>query len=370
MSNELIQLNAGSVKKATVGVSSGDLWKMPRDRIRVIPGFNVREKDADYKANVRRYADSMKANGYDETKPMAGFVFEENGEHLIGLTDGHTRLDAVDLAISEGCEIVTIPVVTKARGTSMEDITIGLVTSNSGAALKPLEVAKVCKRLVGYGMEVKEIATRLTLTVAYVNQLLDLLAAPKAVRDLVANGTIAATLAMDTLKKHGKDAAKMLTAGVKQAKDTGKTRVTAKHVKAATAPKASPAKGKKAAEVSSLELQLLGLIEGIGASENHEDVRNVFRNAQVSEATIDKMLERVIPTSQAKTEPAQSLTESHRPTDVENLLELGRVFIEEQIHTAPFASKAMDMLAFIAGVPLEQVKALFPEPAPAEEDQL
>ena len=157
MTKDLIQLNPGSVKKATVGISSGDLWKMPRDRIRVIDGFNVREKDADYKANVRRYADSMKANGYDETKPMAGFVYEENGEHFIGLTDGHTRLDAVDLANSEGCEIVTIPVVTKARGTSMEDITIGLVTSNSGAALKPLEVAKVCKRLVGYGMEVKDI---------------------------------------------------------------------------------------------------------------------------------------------------------------------------------------------------------------------
>jgi ParB family chromosome partitioning protein len=321
MSNDLIQLTAGSVKKATVGVSSGDLWKMPRNRIRVIPGFNVREKDADYKANVRRYADSMKANGYDETKPMAGFVFEEDGEHLIGLTDGHTRLDAVDLAISEGCEIVTIPVVTKARGTSMEDITIGLVTSNSGAALKPLEVAKVCKRLVGYGMEVKEIATRLTLTTAYVNQLLDLLAAPKAVRDLVANGTIAATLAMDTLKKHGKDAAKMLTAGVKQAKGTGKTRVTAKHVKAATAPKASPAKGKKVAAVEPPPVQ------------------------------------------------QSLLTESHRPTDVENLLELGRVFIDEnQTGHPPEMHLCKVMLAFLAGVPLEQVEALFPAPVTEAEE--
>lgn len=324
MSKDLIQLTPGSVKKATVGVSSGDLWKMPRDRIRVIEGFNVREKDADYKANVRRYADSMKANGYDETKPMAGFVFEENGEHFIGLTDGHTRLDAVDLAISEGCEIVTIPVVTKARGTSMEDITIGLVTSNSGAALKPLEVAKVCKRLVGYGMEVKEIATRLTLTPAYVNQLLDLLAAPKAVRDLVANGTVAATLAMDTIKKHGKEATKMLTAGVKEAKSTGKARVTAKHVKAATAPKVSPQKGKKVA---------------------------------VPETPAQQSL----------------LTESHRPTDVENLLELGRVWMEENIDQGTPESKVCNaMLAFIAGVPIEQVQALFPadNKADAEDEQL
>ena len=312
MSNDLIQLIPGSVKKATVGVSSGDLWKMPRDRIRVIEGFNVREKDADYKASVRKYADSMKANGYDETKPMAGFVFEENGEHFIGLTDGHTRLDAVDLANSEGCEIVTIPVVTKARGTSMEDITIGLVTSNSGAALKPLEVAKVCKRLVGYGMDVKDIATRLTLTAAYVNQLLDLLSAPKAVRDLVATGTIAATLAMDTIKKHGKDAAKMLTAGVKEAKSTGKTRVTAKHVKAATAPKVSPQKGKKVAATPT----------------------PVQQELPIAAATSDK----------------------------DNLLELGRVWIEENItpntHEMTYCKK---MLAFIAGVPIEEVDALFPD---------
>ena len=327
MTKDLIQLNPGSVKKATVGISSGDLWKMPRDRIRVIDGFNVREKDADYKANVRRYADSMKANGYDETKPMAGFVYEENGEHFIGLTDGHTRLDAVDLANSEGCEIVTIPVVTKARGTSMEDITIGLVTSNSGAALKPLEVAKVCKRLVGYGMEVKDIATRLTLTPAYVNQLLDLLAAPKAVRELVSNGTIAATLAMDTIKKHGKEATKMLTAGVKEAKSTGKTRVTAKHVKAATAPKVSLQKGKKVAAAPAPVQQ---------------DIVETFEKAM--------------------TQPS---------ADTDNLLELGRVWIEEHCPTgsdAPFK----DMLAFIAGVPLAQVDALFPEPvkADAEDEQL
>jgi hypothetical protein len=232
-------------------------------------------------------------------------------------------LDAVDLANNEGAEISIIPVVTKARGTSMEDITIGLVTSNSGAALKPLEIAKVCKRLVGYQMDVKDIAARLTLTPAYVNQLLDLLAAPKAVRELVANGTIAATLAMDTLKKHGKDAAKMLTAGVKEAKVTGKTRVTAKHVKAATAPKTKLAKGK-------------------------------------SSAKAQKAAQEATPSTTA-------------PTDTDNLLELGRVWIEEnQTGHAPEMDRCKEMLAFLAGVPIAQVQALFPAPAAggADDEQL
>ena len=239
MSN-LIQLTQGSVKKATTGVSSGDLWKMPIDRIRVIPGFNARNKDADYKASVREYANSMLANGYDETKPLAGYVFEENGESFIGITDGHTRFDAVALANSEGAQITHLPVVTKARGTSMEDITVALVTNNTGKPLKPLEVAVVIKRLVGYGMEPKDIAKRIGITTAYLNSLLDLLAAPKALRDMVSNGTVAATLAIDTLKKHGKDAAKVLSGATKEAKKAGKERVTAKHVKKATKKAVTP----------------------------------------------------------------------------------------------------------------------------------
>jgi predicted transcriptional regulator len=379
MSKDIIQLTPGSVKKATVGVSSGDLWKMPRDRIRVIDGFNVREKDADYKANVRRYADSMKANGYDETKPMAGFVFEENGEHFIGLTDGHTRLDAVDLAISEGCEIVTIPVVTKARGTSMEDITIGLVTSNSGAALKPLEVAKVCKRLVGYGMEVKEIATRLTLTPAYVNQLLDLLAAPKAVRDLVANGTVAATLAMETIKKHGKEATKMLTAGVKEAKGTGKSRVTAKHVKAATAPKVSPQKGKKVAVPETPAQQTLPGVAFIGKPEKVYSPMGWSIYARNEKTVQICSPENVLVTLDEKNDGDENsmmlrklgldILLGQRPTDTDGVLELGRVWMEENIDQGTPESKVCNaMLAFIAGVPLEQVQALFDEPSKADAD--
>lgn len=238
MSKDLIQLQAGSVKKATVGISSGDLWKMPIDRLRIIPGYNARPKDEDYKAAVREYADSFKANGYDQTKPMAGFVIEENGEHYIGLTDGHTRYEAIALANKEGAEIEIVPVTTHPRGTSMEDITVALVTANSGRPLKPYGVAVVCKRLVGYGMDVSEIARRLSLTKPYVDALLGLLASPKALREMVSSGQVSATLAMETVKKVGtKEATKAITKGVAVAKKAGKDKVTAKHVKAATGAK-------------------------------------------------------------------------------------------------------------------------------------
>lgn len=305
------QFTAGSVKKATVGISSGDLWKVPFNSLRVIPGFNAREKDADYKASVREYADSMKANGYDQTNPMKGYVIEEDGEHFIGITDGHTRYDAIMLARKEGAEIETVPVVTAPRGTSMEDITIALVTANTGKPLKPYAVATVCKRLVGYGMEVKDIATRLGLTKPYVDALLDLLASPKALREMVSSGQVSATLAMETVKKHGKEASKVLSKGVVAAKAAGKDRVTAKHIKPATAlPKA-----KKAAPVEQL-------------AEN------------VAQTSVPATIEKAVP-----------------PNDTENLLVLGAQWIIENSGDTTHRN----MLAFIAGVSRKDVDAAIEE---------
>ena len=230
-----LQFTPGSVKTAMKGVTSSDLWKVPRDRLHVAEGFNVRIHDAEYKAHIRTLADSMKANGYMQDKPLAGYVAASDDEHdRVIITDGHSRLAAYDLAVSEGMEPFDLPVVTKPRGTSMEDLTIALVTSNSGRQLSPYEIGVVCKRLVGYGMEPKAIAQRLGFTPVYVNGLLDLVAAPKALRDLVTEGKVSATLAVETLKKHGKEAAAVLTSGVKEAKAKGKDRVTKKHVRNAT----------------------------------------------------------------------------------------------------------------------------------------
>lgn len=230
-----IQFTPGSVKTAMKGVTSSDLWKVQRERLNIEEGFNVRIHDDDYKAHIRALADSIKTNGYMADKPLAGYVALGDDEHdRIVITDGHSRLAAYDLAVSEGMEPFDLPVVTKPRGTSMEDLTIALVTSNSGRQLSPYEIGLVCKRLVSYGMEPKAIAQRLGFTLVYINGLLDLVAAPKALRDLVTEGKVSATLAVETLKKHGKEAAAVLTSSVKEAKASGKERVTKKHVRATT----------------------------------------------------------------------------------------------------------------------------------------
>lgn len=239
---EAIQFNPGSIKGAMseTGAIKSDLYKVEREHLHIEDGFNVRIHDAEYKAHIRAIANSIKENGFMQDKPLAGYVAERDGKNVIIITDGHTRLGGYDLAVSEGMDTFPLPVVTKPRGTSMEDLTIALVTSNSGRPLSPFELGQVCKRLVGYGMETKTIAQRLGYGKAYIEGLLDLVAAPKALRDLVTSGKVAATLAVETIKKVGaKDAAKALSEGVKVAESSGKEKVTKKHVKAAVEKKAS-----------------------------------------------------------------------------------------------------------------------------------
>lgn len=134
------QFEAGSVKQAMSGSTSSDLWKVPREKLHIEPGFNVRVHDADYNAHVRSIADSIKENGYYPDKPIAGFVAKRDGKDVIVVTDGHSRIAGFDLAVSEGYEGTELPVVTKPRGTSMEDLTIALVTSNTGKPLSPYEL--------------------------------------------------------------------------------------------------------------------------------------------------------------------------------------------------------------------------------------
>lgn len=230
MSDEQIQFFPGGVKRATKEFKSADLWKVPPSSLHRHPGFNVRTKGKAYEDRVRELADSMKANGYYADKPMAGYVANVDGEDVIIVTDGHTRLDAVELAISEGAQIEVVPVVTKPAGTSMEDLTIALVTSNNGNPLKPYEVAQVCKRLVDYGMDEATIAHRLGFTPTYVQNLLTLMGAPSAVRKMVEQDKVSATLAVETLRKHGREAQEILRQAAQQATDSGGSRVTAKQV--------------------------------------------------------------------------------------------------------------------------------------------
>jgi len=236
MSEQQIQFFPGSVKKAMkdAGAGSSDLWKVPRSSIRVAEGFNVRVRNDKYAARVREIADSIKENGFYPDKPLAGYVaVDDDGVQTIIVTDGHTRLDAVDLAVSEGAKVSMLPVVTKPHGTSMEDLVVALHVGNNGNPLTPFEQACVCKRLIGYGMDEATIAKKMGFTQTYLDGLLTLMAAPVDLRNLVEQDKVSASLAIEMIKKHGAKALDTLKAGLTKAEAAGKTRMTPKHINSA-----------------------------------------------------------------------------------------------------------------------------------------
>lgn len=228
--NEAPELQAGNVKEAMKGVKSGDLWQVPYEDLYIIPGFNVREHDDDYEAHIESITGSIVENGYDRTKPLSGYVVIIDGRSRVAVTDGHTRYIATGRARERGREVETLPVVTATRGTSVEDLTVGLVTSNSGKALKPYEIGTVCKRLIQAGWSEADIARRLGITATYVNDLLFLHEQPKSIQDMVKKGQISATLAIETARKHGPKAVKILQDALSTAKEKGKKKASAKDV--------------------------------------------------------------------------------------------------------------------------------------------
>ena len=224
------ELTPGNTKAAmkAVGAVSADLWKVAPDKLRVLKGFNARIINDTYTARVRWIADSIKANGFYPDKPLTGFVALEDGEEVIYVTGGHRRFEAVFLAIEEGANVPTVPVVIKPRGTSMEDLTVDLVVGNEGEPLSTYEQAVVCKRLAAFGWDSKEIARRLGYSTAqYVDGLLSLASAPLPIRRMVMESVISATTAIEAIKKHGDKAGDVLLAAMVK---SGTGRVTAKHM--------------------------------------------------------------------------------------------------------------------------------------------
>ena len=226
------EIVAGNIKAAmgSADAKKRDMYFVPVEALTIMEDFNVRPKNDAYYAAVREIAESIKTNGFYHHKPFAVIVMKEGDKDVLAIYDGHTRYDGLQLAIAEGTAVERVPVIAAPSGTTIEDITVGLVTNNSGRQLEPMAIAIVCKRLAGYGLDNTEISKRLGFTPAYVGGLLNLIGAPKKIRDMVNDGVVSATLAVATLREQGEGAVEALEVGLEIAKEAGKQKVTAKHV--------------------------------------------------------------------------------------------------------------------------------------------
>lgn len=213
--------------------TAGKVFNVPIAKIKTIPGFNVRVDSPDYRAHRDNIADLIRTNGYDSTKPLAGYVAKEGDSNVIYVTDGHTRLDAASIvAAEEGQTLDKLPVIVRETAPSITDLTVALHTNNTGRPLTPFELGVVVKRLLKEdGAEKKAIAARLGVTARYLDDVLLLVNSPKQVRTAVLEGQVSSTMAIQELRAAGDTPEKAVTrieAAVAKAKAAGKTKATAK----------------------------------------------------------------------------------------------------------------------------------------------
>lgn len=225
---------AANSKTALKEVGAKDIregmWNVPFEKLVVLPGLNVREHDAKWTERVRALANDMKAHGYLKSKPLEVFV-DEQGQIIV--TDGHTRHAAITLAREEGAENLHIfPTIPRDKGTTLEDITVDLVRSNSGEKLSALGLSVVVKRLIEvFGKTAAQAAEKLGMSPKYANQLILLGNAPERLKEMIIAGVISATLVIETIEEFGNETAlEMLEAGLKEATSKGKKKVSQKHV--------------------------------------------------------------------------------------------------------------------------------------------
>jgi ParB/RepB/Spo0J family partition protein len=213
------------LKELAVG-RGGDTLLFDPEMIEEKDGFNVRDMNhPETIAHIRKMADAIKETGTATFPPIT--ISQESGH--IYVYAGHCRRRAFILAKEEGAPIKGILCV--ANNQKEDERTLDLLNSNDGLPLKPLEQAKVMKRLLSFQWTISDIAKKRGVSPQAISNTLALLALPAPAAELVETGQVAATLAVETVRQQGAligtDA---LQTAVKTAKEKGKSHATKKHL--------------------------------------------------------------------------------------------------------------------------------------------
>jgi ParB/RepB/Spo0J family partition protein len=223
-------------KAQGTGKSIKDFMKGRRDQYMLNPfdiviedGFNARDiNSAKSQEHIDGLAKSITAIGLQ--RPLK--VRMKNGRPV--LIDGECRLRGTIRAIEVyGAEIVAVPVALTDKTMSDAEATLSLVVENSGEPLNALEKSVVYKRLQTYGWSLQDIAERAGCSAVRVSQLIELAGVPDEVKEMIRNDEIAPTLAWSIAKENDFDAKatiRCIKTALKEAKRSGRNRVTARHV--------------------------------------------------------------------------------------------------------------------------------------------
>ena len=220
---------------ASLSQGRSDLFNVDPRQLHIKQGWNNRDlTDPSNIEHIDMLARSIAEIGVKK----ALVVYWEDGKAYV--SDGHCRLHAAIRAIEVyKAEIKTVPVVTDDRYANEADRIFGQIVHNQGKPFSQLEQARVCKKLVDLGWSQNDIAKKAGMSAGRVSQLLELLTAPEGVKNLITNGHVSATLAMNVVKNapSGTIAEQQLKAGLEQAKSEGRTKIKPSHLEGAGEPR-------------------------------------------------------------------------------------------------------------------------------------
>lgn len=234
--NYLGEVTPGSQKAVKVGAKRDDsFYRFDPNALVVRTDLNIRFQTAKLKERIRLLANDMKVNGFRTDRPLTCFIDRINGVDELVIVDGHTRLAAVRIAISEGAEVESVPVCLLPKSTSMSDIQAAQVRSNTGTAYGMLETAIGVARLANRGHSPDECAQLIGVTATHIDNLMVLAAAPKALQLMIANEQVSASTVIAAIRDLGaENALRTLVASIMKAQEKGRTKVTAKMLPGAT----------------------------------------------------------------------------------------------------------------------------------------
>lgn len=225
-----------------IGEGRTDILPADPRQLSIIPGYNVRDLDApEEREELDELKAKVKAHGV-----RTALVVKFDGEK-IWIIEGHKRHKvALELIAEyqasdgkEGRNIDFVPITAEKLGTSDIDRDFGLETSNSGAKLKPLQLANLIYRLhTQRGLPLEAVAEGLGKSLVVIKNHLAMRAMPENVKQLVRDGVASATAGAKAVKDAKNDpafAAQLLQDAADEQKRLGKKgRATPKAIKAAT----------------------------------------------------------------------------------------------------------------------------------------
>ena len=201
-----------------------DLFLLDPADINIDPSWNIRGNTAELKEHIATLSRSIAEIGVQQ--PVTVRMVDKQP----WITDGFCRMAAVKLAIENGADIKTVPVRVEERYSNEADHTLSMLTRNNVKSLTTIEQAFVVKRLLAFGWNKLDVQAKTGFSVTHVNNMLDMLAAPPEIIEMLKKDQVSTRLALKTIKEKGDKAPAALKKGIENAKAQGKKKATGRTV--------------------------------------------------------------------------------------------------------------------------------------------